>query len=230
MLNGLNKLRTLHMRSNDLAKLPNLSQLSQLEELALQSNQIETLNDQKQLLPASLIDLNVNNNRIKQLTATSLSNLPNLKYLSLEANQISSISEDAFAKCTKLAQIHLAKNYVKQIPARFIFPLADLQRLDLSAQNQILKQIEDYAFDRRVNTRPIVKVDLSKNRIATIGAKAFCARNRSHPYANVKELDLALNPLANVNACVLRQMAKGFSESLAQPQQGWLHLVEKKNT
>lgn len=212
ILNSLKKLRTLHMRSNDLTKLPNLSQLSQLDELALQSNQIESLNDQRQLLPSSLIDLNVNNNRIKQLTANTLSNLVNLKYLNLESNQISSISEDAFTYLTKLLQIHLAKNYLKQIPPRILYSLSDLQRLDLSAQNQMIKQIDDYAFDRRVNTNQITKIDLSKNKIVSMSSKAFCSRNLSQPFVNVKELDLALNPLSSINSCVLRQMSKGFNE------------------
>ena len=209
VLNGLKKLSSLHLSSNDLKTLPDLSK-SQLTELVLQSNQIETLNDNKQLLPSTLIDLNVNNNRIKQLTANTLSKLVNLKYLNLESNQISSISEDAFTHLTKLTQIHMAKNYLKQIPPRVFFTLIELQRLDLSAQNQMLKEIDDYAFDRRSNSRDITKIDLSKNRIASIGAKAFCSRNRSHPYANIKELDLALNPISSINSCVLRQMAKGF--------------------
>lgn len=210
VLNGLNQLRTLHLRSNDLKSLPDLSQLDQLDELALQSNQIETLNDNKQLLPSSLIDLNVGQNRIKQLTANTLSNLVNLKYLNLESNQISSISEDAFTHLTKLVQIHLAKNYLKQIPPHVFYTLIELQRLDLSAQNQMLKEIDDYAFDRRSNSNQITKIDLSKNRISSISSKAFCSRNRSHPYVNIKELDLALNPINGLKSCVLRQMAMGF--------------------
>ena len=211
VLNGLKKLASLHLSSNELKSLPNLSQ-TQLTELVLQSNQIESLNDYKQLLPSSLIDLNVNNNRMKQLTAQSLAKLVNLKYLNLESNQIATISEDAFTHLTKLTQIHMAKNYLKQIRPRQFFTLIDLQRLDLSSQNQMLKEIDDYAFDRRSNARDITKIDLSKNRITSLGAKVFCSRNQSRPYANIKELDLAVNPISSINPCVMRQMAKGFAD------------------
>lgn len=215
VLTSLRKLRTLHIRSNDLTALPSMSSISSLEELAVSNNQIELLNDKEPLLPASLIDLNADNNRIKHLTANTLSNLVNLKYLNLESNQITSIGEDTFTHLVKLTQINLAKNYLKQIPAGMLYTLGDLQRLDFSAQNQMLKQIDDYAFDRQSSARAIAKIDLSKNRIGRMENRAFCSRNRSHPYVNIKEIDLALNPLANVNSCVLRQMAKGYKDPKA---------------
>ena len=213
VLNSLKKLRTLHIRSNDLTALPKMSNMNSLEELALSYNQIEVLNDKEQLLPSSLIDLNADNNRIKHLTPNTLSNLVNLKYLNLESNQITSIADDTFTHLVKLTQINLAKNYLKQIPPRMFYTLVDLQRLDFSAQNQMLKQIDDYAFDRQSNAREITKIDLSKNRIGHIENKAFCSRNKSHPYVNIREIDLALNPLSNINSCVLRQMAKGYKDA-----------------
>ena len=207
-LSVLKHLRTLHLRSNYLKQLPDLSRLDQLDDLSLQSNQIDTLLN---ILPASLVDLNVNGNRIKQLTTLSLSNLVNLKYLSLESNEIEWISEDAFTHITKLIQLNLGKNFLKQIPTHALYTLSVLQRLDLSAQNQMLKEIDDYAFDRRSSSHhQLVKIDLSKNRISKIGSKAFCSRNLS--YVNIQELDLSLNPL-NFELktwCVLRQTAIGI--------------------
>jgi hypothetical protein len=171
------------------------------------------LNDNEQLLPSSIVDLHADHNRIKHLSANTLSNLQNLKYLNLEANQISSIEQDAFTYLTQLTQIHLAKNFLKIIPQNVFFTLIELQRLDLSSQNQALKQIDDYAFDRRANSREITKIDLSNNGITMIGNKAFCSRNRSHSYINIKEIDLAQNPLLrSINSCILNQLAKGFSE------------------
>lgn len=213
VLNNLKKLRALHLGDNSLTELPNIAQLTKLEEVVIRSNQIEFLNDHEQLLPSSLIDLHAEYNRVKVLNANTLSNLPNLKYLNLEANQISSISPDAFAYLSKLIHVHLGKNFLKVLPANVFFSLVDLQRLDLSAQNQALRQIEDYAFDRRANSREIMKIDLSNNGITVIGNKAFCSRNRSHSYVNIKEIDLAQNPLSrNINSCILNQLAKGFTE------------------
>ena len=109
----------------------------------------EALTDgNEQLLPSSLIDLGLESNRIKEINENSLANLKNLKYLNLESNQISFIHDNAFAHLTRLATVNLAKNYLKQIPSRLIFTLVNLERLDLSAQNQMIKEIEDFAFDR----------------------------------------------------------------------------------
>ena len=213
LLTKLNSLKTLALRHNQLVNLPNLSKMNKLEELLLANNQIEALTDgNEQLLPNSLIDLGLESNRIKEINENSLANLKNLKYLNLESNQISFIHDNAFAHLTRLATVNLAKNYLKQIPSRLIFTLVNLERLDLSAQNQMIKEIEDFAFDRQSNAQPIKKIDLSKNRIARIDNKAFCSRNRSHPYVNIKELDLASNSLTSINSCVLRQMSKGYSE------------------
>jgi len=108
-------------------------------------------------------------------------------------------------------QLNLGKNFLKQIPTRAFYTLSVLQRLDLSAQNQMLKEIDDYAFDRRgASSHQLVKIDLSKNLIGKIGSKAFCSRNLT--YVNIKELDLSLNPLSFgfKSWCALRQIAKGF--------------------
>lgn len=83
----------------------------------------------------------------------------------------------------------------------------------MSSQNQILRQIESYAFDRRTNAHAIRRIDLSNNRIARVDEKAFCSRNRSRPFINVKEIDLAANPIAGLNACLARQLALGFKDS-----------------
>ena len=42
--------------------------------------------------------------------------------------------------------------------------------------------------------------------------KAFCSRNHSYPYVNIKDMDLGGNQLSGLNACILRQLAKGYSD------------------
>jgi hypothetical protein len=91
----------------------------------------------------------------------------------------------------------------------------------------MLKLIDDYSFDRQSNARPIKKIDLSKNRIVKMAAKAFCSMNTSSPYTNVKEIDLANNPLQSINACIVRQLAKGFGESTSSSQSSQAPLKPK---
>lgn len=83
--------------------------------------------------------------------------------------------------------------------------------LDLSGQQKVLKKIGNYAFDRVSNLKPIRRVDLSGNGIEMIGDLAFCSRNYLRPYANVKEIDLRGNYLKKLNACVIRQLFKGYN-------------------
>jgi Leucine-rich repeat (LRR) protein len=208
-------LKSLSLQSNHIKNLFDLSRMSKLEELSLDSNQIELLTDpdtNESLLPSTLIDLTLENNRLKHLDEKMFANLKNLKYLNLQSNQISSISDSAFAHSTRLISINLAKNYLKHIPSKSFFTLNNLERLDLSAQSQMIKRIDAYAFDRQSSTHPIRKIDLSKNNIAEIDNKAFCSLDQSSPFVSIKEIDLALNALTQIQSCVFWQMYKGISK------------------
>jgi Leucine-rich repeat (LRR) protein len=227
ILSRLSNLRSLYLDNNGFTRLPSLAKMSgKLEDISLGHNQIESLSDAvtgEQLLPASVMDLQLANNRLKHLTRKTFEGLRNLKYLYLDSNQISQIDADAFAHLTRLNALYLSKNYIKQVPTRALYPLVSLERLDLAAQNQMLREIDDHAFDRQSNAVALRKVDLSKNRIARVASKAFCSKNRTHPYANVKDIDLAGNQLTSLSACVLRQMSRGYEDykngQLQQQQQ-----------
>lgn len=213
LLSKLNRLTFLGLRHNHLERVPDLSSMARLEELSLESNLLQSLGEEsgRSLLPSTLVDLKLENNKIQEITERTFANLKSLKYLNLGSNQIASISERAFAHMTKLTSLILKKNNIKHIPSRLVYSLINLDRLDLSSQNQFLKSVDDFAFDRQSNHHSIRKIDLSNNRISTIGSRAFCSRNQSHPYANIKEIDLAANPLQSLNACVMRQLAKGYT-------------------
>lgn len=166
VLSVLVNLKTLILRHNQLALLPDLTGLARLEEINLANNQLESLSsDGNRLLPSSISDLNLENNRLKHIKADTFAGLSNLKYLNLESNQISEIDPQAFSHLTRLSTLNLGKNNLKQIPSQIFVTLVNLDRLDLSAQNSMLKEIEDFAFDRSSNTQIIRRIDLSKNRI-----------------------------------------------------------------
>ena len=223
----LASLRLLTLRQNHMAKLPDLHGLSKLEELSVATNHIETIVsavDGSHLLPGSLIDLNLENNRLKKIDAHTFANLRHLKSMNLENNQIGVLDSAAFVHLTQLETLNLAKNQLRQIPPRVFFNLVRLERLDLSEQKSSLRQLDDYAFERHASAaRPIGKIDLSSNRMTRLADKAFCARNNSkraelqHPYANVREIDLSGNALGSLNACILRQLALGISDHVAKP-------------
>lgn len=181
VLSALVNLKTLILRHNELTKLPSLSDLSRLEEVNLASNQLESLLSEsgRPLLPGSISDLNLENNRLKHIKSNTFAGLSNLKYLSLENNQIMQIDEQSFAHLTRLSTLNLGKNYLKHIPSHIFVTLVNLDRLDLSAQNSMLKEIEDFAFDRSSNTQIIRRIDLSRNRIGKIRFFNILAKGNS---------------------------------------------------
>ncbi len=201
------------MNQNQLKEIPDLSQMTKLNTLKVSDNQIELINNASEaLLPSSLVELELGHNRIKIITKNTFKNLDQLKFLNLGSNQISQIEANAFVHLRKLESLNLAKNFIKHIPAHIFYTLANLERVDLSDQNQMLRSIEDFSFDRQNNSITIKKIDLSKNRITKIGSKAFCSLNLASPYTNVKEIDLASNPLHSINPCVLRQLTRALNQ------------------
>lgn len=107
---------------------------------------------------------------------------------------------------------------LKHIPSEIIFTLESLELLDLSSQTYPIRRIDDYAFDRDSHKKPIKRILLHNNSISSIGKKAFCVRTTRHSpnrtHANIKEIDLSQNEISSLDACVLRQLARGISEPM----------------
>ena len=206
-------LKNLYLSKNSLVFMPNLSQ-SNLTQLVLSFNRIETLVDQdtlQNLLPTSLTYLDLEHNQIKQINDYSFANMNNLEVLNLGSNKIAAFAESSFLNLKNLQVLILRQNNLMHIPSRIFYTLVNLEDLDFSGQNKHVKKIEDYAFDRVSNLKPIKRIDLSGNYISIIENRAFCSKNYLRPYASVKELDLAFNPLKNINSCILRQLHKGYT-------------------
>ena len=45
-----------------------------------------------------------------------------------------------------------------------------------------------------------------------IGKRAFCSKNQTYPFVNIKDLDLGGNKLTGLNPCIIRQLSRGFSD------------------
>ena len=114
-----------------------------------------------------------------------------------------------------LTTVNLSGNMLKHIPSEIIYTLESLEVLDLSSQTHAIRRIDDYAFDRESHKKPLKRVLLHNNSISVIGKRAFCVRGSRRLYANIKEIDLSSNSgLTHIDACVLRQLARGYSEPI----------------
>ena len=208
----LNRLTYLNLALNKFNYIPDLFGLSQLKTLSLESNSLESADLLfRRQLPESLVYLNLNKNELKQIDQESFGHLKNLQYLHLASNYISQISEDAFENLVKLLYLDLSNNCLRHIPSKIFYSLLNLEILDLSSQQKPIKQIDDYAFDRLSNEKFMHKINLKNNEIKIIEKKAFCSKNSNQPYVNIKEIDLSENLITNLNACILRQLYKGYS-------------------
>ena len=172
-------------------------------------------------MPINLIELDLQSNRLKQINERWFNELRMLRSLNLEANQISQISENSFSNLKQLQVLKLNRNNLKHIPSKLFFPLINLEQLELSSQKAKIERIEDFAFDRLSNERSIKRIDLSNNQISRVDNRAFCAKLKEpmlyksmpvKPYANIKEIDFSYNAITTINVCILRQLAKGYTE------------------
>lgn len=162
----LEKLMRLNLAKNNLSAIPDMSHLRLLSDINLSRNSIKSIRDEmNNLIPSSVVNLNLEENRFDHITSQTFVGLSNLKYLNLGNNRISTIESDSFNNLPLLVKLTLTRNYLRHIPSGILAPLSYLESLDLSNQNDFLKTISDYAFDRTGNEKVPLKVDLSKNKI-----------------------------------------------------------------
>lgn len=215
-LEPLEKLTSLAVERNHLTQIPDLSHMVRCSDLQLTGNHITSListNPEKFLLPDNLLTLSLKSNRVKDLEARMFQNMRKLKHLNIASNQIEHIYPDTFKYLTSLQSLDLSKNLINQIPGGTFRLQAFLTRLDLSGQNNMLKRIDNYAFDRENAPDMMEALDLSNNRIERLPPKAFCSKNPQSPYVAIKTLDLAANAIKNLNPCLMRQLVRGAKEA-----------------
>lgn len=212
ILNDLKRLNSLDLAYNRLNYMPDLKEITSLKNLSIAHNNLEYLTDSdsnEQLLPNSLVRLNLEHNELKHLNENSFGRLTRLEYLNLGYNQISEIAEDTFVHLVNLVELNLSNNNFKLIPSRIFFTLVNLNHLNLSAQKPPIRVVDNYAFDRKSNRKPISLIDLSSNQIELITTRAFCSRASLSKYVNINELDLTRNRLTSLDVCLVRQLSLG---------------------
>ena len=215
------RLLTLTITKSLLTHVPrSVCQLTTLRELYLVNNRLARLPDNCLTNLSNLVRFSAYDNAIETLQDGVFDGLTKLQYLYLSWNRISSIGLSVFATSSNLFTLSLSENNLTHVP-RSVCQLRSLGYLYLS--NNRLTRSSDYCLANLSNLigfsiaynaiktlqagvfdglRKLQSVDLSGNRISSIGLSIFA------PLSNLSVMILSENNLTDVprSVCQLRSL------------------------
>ncbi|XP_029108044.1 leucine-rich repeats and immunoglobulin-like domains protein 3 isoform X2 [Scleropages formosus] len=184
----LRHLNELKLNNNELDSVPDLGLCSSnITVLNLANNRISKVL-LEQLQPfQSLEILDLSNNNVAELRATSFPALP-LKFLFMNSNRISSLEPGCFSNLSATLQVlKLNRNRLSSIPAK-IFQLPNLQHLELN-RNRV-KRVDGLAFH---GLHSLKSLKMQRNGIGKLMDGAFWG------LSNMETLQLEHNNLTEVS-------------------------------
>ncbi|XP_044088670.1 protein ELFN1 [Neovison vison] len=126
-----------------------------------------------QQINSTIVDLRLNENRIRSVHYASLSRFGNLTYLNLTKNEIGYIEDGAFSGQFNLQVLQLGYNRLRNLTEGVLRGLAKLEYLYLQAN--LIEVVTPGAFWECPN---VVNVDLSMNRIQRLHGTTFAGLAR----------------------------------------------------
>lgn len=121
-----------------------------------------------QHINSTIVDLRLNENKIKSIHYSALSRFANLTYLNLTKNDISYIEDGAFSAQFNLQVLQLGFNKLRNLTEGILRGLGKLQYLYLQAN--LIETVTPNAFWECPN---IENIDLSMNRIQVLDGNTF---------------------------------------------------------
>ncbi|MEQ2207036.1 hypothetical protein XENOCAPTIV_006310 [Xenoophorus captivus] len=118
----------------------------------------------------TIVDLRLNENKIKSIHYSSLSRFANLTYLNLTKNEISYIEDGAFSAQFNLQVLQMGFNKLRNLTEGILRGLGKLQYLYLQAN--LIETVTPNAFWECPN---IENIDLSMNRIQQLDGSTFAS-------------------------------------------------------
>ncbi|VDI21042.1 Hypothetical predicted protein [Mytilus galloprovincialis] len=146
-------------------------------------------------IPTDTTRLELNQNKIQSIDATSLSGLTSLEMLFLEYNEISSIEDGAFSTLRSLSILHINDNKLTNIKPDTFKSLESLRELHLE-YNEI-SSIEDGAFS---TLSSLSLLNIHENKLTSIKPDTFKS------LGSLRELNLKDNDLTTVSASVFADL------------------------
>ncbi|XP_019493136.1 PREDICTED: protein ELFN1 [Hipposideros armiger] len=126
-----------------------------------------------QQINSTIVDLRLNENRIRSVQHAALSRFGNLTYLNLTKNEITYIEDGAFSGQFNLQVLQLGYNRLRNLTEGVLRGLGKLEYLYLQAN--LIEVVTPGAFWECPN---IVNVDLSMNRIQRLHSATFAGLSR----------------------------------------------------
>ncbi|KAG7504266.1 ELFN1 [Solea senegalensis] len=121
-----------------------------------------------QHINSTIVDLRLNENKIKSIQYSALSRFANLTYLNLTKNEISYIEDGAFSAQFNLQVLQMGFNKLRNLTEGILRGLGKLQYLYLQAN--LIETVTPNAFWECPN---IENIDLSMNRIQQLDGSTF---------------------------------------------------------
>ncbi|CAF1001076.1 unnamed protein product [Brachionus calyciflorus] len=205
---SMTNLQRLNLKFNNFTKcfdqLPLLHLKTSLTRLILSHNKLTCIPVFDRFIRMKILDLS--NNQIETLDYNVFQNLINLSVLNLNSNKLRFICSDCFNK--NLLYLKLENNYLSRVPN--VRHLSSLILLSLKNQNEKLKLINNYQFDR-VNSVLNLKVDLDSNDLVYFESKSFCSKLNSY-LDNVTFSFKTFINMINLNKCLFSELTHGSND------------------
>ncbi len=160
--------------------------------------------------------LTLSHNKIEYLPVQFFKSLSNLKFVNLSHNNISHLPSHTFdGGLTNLEQIDLGFNRIALLPMKLFFPLKCSALYNLILTNNLLEEVESWAFSGLMKLK---KLDLSE---------MFLNRLHDHSFANISELKtlnlsvnkitfLCLDSFENTNNLLLLDLSNNPTKIMAR--------------
>lgn len=192
---GLNNLRELNLSGNSIRMLsPNMFPGGRLRFLDLCNNGIESIQENTFRDLRTLVHLNLSQNVLSELDATTFFGLTNLRLLLLNDNQLSNVQTHTFSHLQSLVHLNMNANRLQIISGDMFgrHPLQTLQKLFI--QNSRVTNIQPNAF---VNLPSVDFLSIAHNQLTELDENLFA------PLTSLRKLFLNNNKLTELPAKIL---------------------------
>ncbi|MED6235680.1 hypothetical protein ATANTOWER_031532 [Ataeniobius toweri] len=150
-----------------------------------------------QAVNSSLKSLSMNSMKLNLRELINIScSIPTMSTLELQSNNLKFISSDFLKLCINVAELHLEKNVVNKIQEDAFSSLGRLRTLSLSHNR--LSSVPNATK----NLQSLSKLDLSYNRIKTVGCQDF------HNLTKLVELNLQNNSISALKDCLFNNLVR----------------------